>query len=465
MAASPAARRPGGRIDGFDESRPMWRLFLVFLAPLMLSNVLQSISQTLNSIYLGRMIGVLALAAVSAIFPIVFLLISFLIGIASGSTVLIGQAFGAGDEHGVKKVAGTTLGATVALSILIGVAGYAFSPDLLGLLGTPANILHDSDLYARIVFVTAPVLFPYLVYTTFLRGTGDSQTPLYFLLLSTAIGLVATPAFIAGWFGLPHLGVASAAVASFVAQLAAFAALLGYLHRTRHPLRFDLEMLRDMRIDWKIFSTVVRIGIPAGVQMITVSLAEIAVLSFVNRFGSSATAAYGAVNQVASYVQFPALSIGITASIFGAQCIGARREDRLGSVVRAGVGMNYLAGVVIIGLCYTFAWSLLGWFITDAHTLEIAHRLLMITLWGYVVFGNTSVLSGIMRSSGTVFWPTAIGIFTIWGVEVPVAYFFMRRIGLDGVWMGYPISFCIGLLLQYIYYRFVWKHKTHERLI
>jgi len=105
-----ALRRPGVNI--FDASRPMWQLFFVFLIPLMLSNILQSASQTFSSIFLGRMLGVNALAAVSAVFPIIFLLFSFLIGIASGSNVLIGQAYGAGDEHRVKKVAGTVLGAT-----------------------------------------------------------------------------------------------------------------------------------------------------------------------------------------------------------------------------------------------------------------------------------------------------------------------------------------------------------------
>ncbi len=88
----------------------------------------------------------------------------------------------------------------------------------------------------------------------------------------------------------------------------------------------------------------------------------------------------------------------------------------------------------------------------------------MITLWSYAIFGNSAVLSGVMRGSGTVLWPTAIGIFSIWGVEVPAAYLLMHRIGLDGVWLGYPIAYCTGLVLQFCYYEFVWKRKTHERL-
>jgi len=458
-----ALRRPGVNI--FDASRPMWQLFFVFLIPLMLSNILQSASQTFSSIFLGRMLGVNALAAVSAVFPIIFLLFSFLIGIASGSNVLIGQAYGAGDEHRVKKVAGTMLGATFGFGILVAIVGTLVSPSMLALLQTPANILPQADAYAKVVFLISPIIFPYLAYTTFLRGTGDSQTPFYFLIISTLLTLVFTPMFIRGWLGMPQLGVVSAAVAGLLSQGIAFGAMLWWLRRRNHPLKFDAETARDMLVDWKIFKTVVRIGVPTGIQVIMVSLAEIAVISFVNRFGSNATAAYGAVNQVVSYVQFPAISIGITASIFGAQCIGARREDLLGTVVRSAVGLNYLIGGVLIALCYIFARIILGWFIIDPHTLDVAHTLLMITLWSYLLFGNSAVISGVVRGSGDVIIPTLNGIFAIWGIEVPAAYILMHHFGLNGVWMGYPISFVVVVLLQYSYYTFFWKKKTHERLI
>lgn len=432
----------------------------------MLSNILQAASGTVNSIFLGRLLGVHALAAASGIFPVFFLLASFLIGISSGSTVLIGQAYGARDEHKMKAIAGATLGLSFWMGVVVSLVGFFFAHDLLLLLDTPPDILVDSTRYAQLIFAPMPVFFPYLVYTTLLRGTGDSQTPFYFLIVSTLISIVVTPALILGWLGLPHLGVISPAIAFSVANIAAFAAFLAFLRAKHHPLRCDLEMLRDaISIDWKIIATVVRIGIPTGLQLVMVSLAEIAVLSFVNHFGSNATAAYGAVNQVVSYVQFPAMSIGIAASIFGAQCIGAHRQDHLNAVIRSGVGLNYAIGAVLIGVCYLFSWDILGWFITSSATLGIAHGLLMITLWSYLLFGNSAVLSGIMRSSGTVFWPTLIGIGAIWGVEVPSAYLLMQRFGLDGVWMGYPIAFAVGLTLQFAYYELFWKRKTHQRLI
>ncbi len=460
--AQPRAAHRGVNI--FDDTKPMWRIMVVFLIPLILSNVLQSASQTMASIWIGRLISTQALGAISAVFPIIFMLFSFVFGVSSGSSVLIGQAYGAKDFHRVKKVAGTVLGAALYLGIIVAVIGFFGSPAILTWLATPSDILAQSDAYSRVIFLTMPVFFVYFVYVTILRGTGDSTTPFYTLIVSSVLAISITPLFIVGVFGLPKLGVVSAAVSGLIANGAALMWLIYYLKRKNHPLQFDRETLADMRIDWRILGTVLRIGVPTGIQVMMVSLAELAVISFVNHFGSRATAAYGAVNQVVGYVQFPAISIGIAASIFGAQCIGARREDRLNSVVRSAVGLNYIVGGTIIGLCYLCAWFIIGWFITDHETLLIAHQLLMITLWSYLLFGNSAVLSGLMRGSGSVLWPTINGIFAIWAVEVPVAWALMHRIGLDGVWLGYPVSYCVVLALQFSYYTFVWKRKTHERL-
>jgi Na+-driven multidrug efflux pump len=134
-------------------------------------------------------------------------------------------------------------------------------------------------------------------------------------------------------------------------------------------------------------------------------------------------------------------------------------------VVRSGVLLNYVVGGVLIVLCYIFKREIAGWFLTDSGTLEIAVRLLSITLWSYLLFGNSAMLSGIMRASGTVLWPTVIGIFAIWGVEVPVAYVLSHRIGINGIWIGYPAAFTTAVLLQYAYYTLVWKRHRHERLV
>src|ERR1700730_15667774 len=355
----------------------MWQLFTLFLVPFMISNVLQAIAGTLNSIYLGRMLGVKALGAASAFFPILFFLISFFIGLSSGATVLIGQAYGAGDIHKMKKIAGTTLSVALALGLGLMLFGLTSTEWLLRLLGTPSDIAGQSALYARVMFVALPLIFIYFAYVSFLRGLGDTKTPLWALVLSTVIGMLVTPALIRGWFGLPQLGVASAAVATLVSNVAGLIAMLAYLRSIDHPLSVDREAASDLIVLSGLLKPIGRIGVPTGLQMVMISLAEVAVLSFVTRFGSSATAAYGAVNQVVSYVQFPAMSIGITSSIFAAQCIGARRLDRLPRVIHAGIGLNYAVGGALILLVYALAWPILRMFITEPNTLAVAHGLLM----------------------------------------------------------------------------------------
>ncbi len=444
---------------------PLWRTFLLFLIPMMLANVLQALSGTINNVYLGQMLGVGALAAVSAFFPILFLFISFVIGIGSGASVLIGQAFGAQEFGEVKRVAGTTLAVAILFGLLVAGFGGSSTERLLAVVGTPADILPDATHYARIMLIAMPGLFVFLLFTAMMRGVGDTVTPLYALAISTVVGLVVTPILIKGAFGLPALGIASGAYASIISFVVALIWLGWFMRRRRHPLAPDAVLFRALLVDRKILLSVLRIGLPSGVQLILISLSEVVVLSLVNGFGSAATAAYGTVNQVVSYVQFPAISIAITASIFGAQAIGAGRADRLGQITRTGIAMTLIISGTLVLLAYLFSRTIIGFFIVDPEVIELAQRLLHITLWSYIVFGLSAVVAGVMRASGTVLVPTAISILAIIGIEVPVAYALSRHLGIDGVWIAYPVAFTAMLAMQSAYYWFVWRKKPIKRLI
>lgn len=454
-------------IEEGTENKPIWRSMSMFLIPLLLSNVLQSLGQLFGMVVVGRWLGINDLAAISAFFPLFFLLISFVIGIGSGSSILIGQAFGARNEDRLKAIVGTTLTFTFVLGAILAVVGSMFAMDIMRLVGTPENIINMSVHYARILFISMPILFLYFAYTTFMRGTGDSKTPFYFLIVSTGLNMALLPILIFGWLGLPKLGVYGAAYASVISTIVTFIALLVYLRKTKHPLQFDATVRKYLRMDWDLLKLLLRLGIPASINMILVSLSEIAVISFVNRFGSDATAAYGVVNQVASYVQMPAVSLGITVSIFAAQSIGANQFDRLQKVIRAGLVMNYVIGGILISFIYLFSKEILALFLTSQSTIDIAHSLIMITLWSYLIFGHAQIIGATMRASGTVLWPTIFAVISIWGVEVPVAYYlsYHTSLGIKGIWIGYPAAFIVSLLLQYGYYRLSWKKKRITRLI
>ncbi|PHF61507.1 MATE family efflux transporter [Bacillus wiedmannii] len=450
-----------------SESKPIWKSMSMFLVPLLLSNVLQSIGQLFGMVVVGRWLGVNDLAAISAFFPLFFLLVSFVIGIGSGSSILIGQAFGAKNEDRLKAIVGTTLTFTFIIGVVLAIIGSIFAMDIMRLMGTPENIIDISVHYARILFISMPVLFLYFAYTTFMRGTGDSKTPFYFLLVSTALNMILLPILIFGWLGAPKLDVYGAAYASVISTVITFIVMLVYLKKKNHPLQLDSTVRKYLRMDRELLKLLLRLGIPASINMILVSLSEIAVIAFVNRYGSDATAAYGVVNQVASYVQMPAVSLGITVSIFAAQSIGANQFDRLQKVVKAGIIMNYVIGGVLISLIYLFSRDILSLFLTSQTTIEIAHSLVMITLWSYLIFGHAQIISATMRASGTVLWPTVIGVVSIWLVEVPVAYYlsYHTSLGIEGIWIGYPAAFIVSLILQYAYYKLSWQKKRITRLV
>lgn len=432
---------------------------------MMAGNVLQSLFGTINNVYLGQMIGVDALAAVTVFFPIMFAFIAFVMGLSAGASILIGQAFGAGELGKAKAVAGTTLSVALLAAAAIALFGSLLARDLLIALATPPNILDEAASYAQVTMIFMPLTFAVILVTSMMRGVGDTVTPLLALVVYTLIGLITTPVMIAGSFGLPRLGVASAAWASVASSLITLAWLYLHLRARNHVLAFDREFLRAMWPDGQLLRLVLRIGIPTSLSMMVMSVAELVLLGLVNGYGSDATAAYGAVGQVMSYVQFPALSIAISVSIFGAQAIGRGQADRIGAIVGTGLQMNLwlTGGLAVLG--YIFSRTLMGFFITEAAVLDLAQGLLRIALWSTVLFGMATVFSGAMRGSGTVWAPLAISSFAILAVEIPSAIVLSRHIGIEGVWAAYPIAFCSMFLLQMSYYLLVWRKRAVARLV
>ena len=449
------------------QSRPLWQRFALFLVPLMASNILQAMSGTVNSIYIGQLIGVEALAATATFFPILFFLMSFIIGLSAGSTILIGQAWGARNVEKVKQVAGTTLAATLVLGLVVAIIGGIWTEQIMTVLGAPENIRHIAVGYARIILIGMPGFFLFLVVTSVLRGVGDTVTPLFSLILSMIVSMLVTPALILGWFGLPQLGVDSAAWAFIAGFLCVLVFLFVYMRARNMPLAPDGILLGSMlKPDFKLLGLILKLGVPAGLQMVISSIAGIVVVGLVNRFGSDATAAYGALGQVMSYVQFPAMSIGIAASIFAAQAIGAKQLHQLGPITRTALGLNLLITGGLIVLAYLFSQHLVALFITDPEVIETTETLLHVVLWSILCFGWSVVFSGIMRSSGTVYAPMLLSLACILFIELPGAIWLSQTsLGLTGIWVAYAASFTMMLVLQAAWYQFVWKKKQIVALI
>ncbi len=464
-AASVEDRSAAVRLTAAERSNstgeaPLWREMVRFAIPQTASAALQLLSGTITAIYFGQLLGPSALAVASAFFPIFFLLVSFLIGLISGGVVLVARAHGAGDILQVKSAAGTTLSVCALLSVAVAIVGYRISPELLEIMATPQDIMTSAIDYARVTFISLPAVTLVFAYMFLLRGTSDVQTPLLVMVIYIGITLVLTPAMIQGWCGLPQLGVTSAPWASFIACAISLPCLIVYLRVRRHPMAVDREFLRRLRIDSKIAAPFFGIGVPGGIQTAVTSLSEVAMVALINPFGSSATAAYGAVNQVVGYLLVPMQAFGLAATVFAAQAIGAGKPDRLGKVTRIAITLDLAVGISTVIALGVFSRAVLSWFVVDPATLAIAERALLISLWSYVLAGVSEVLAGVMRSTGTVVWPTVIALAGIWLVQLPAADLLSRWVGLEGVWMGYPAGFTAALVVQLAYYGLIWRGRS-----
>ena len=443
----------------------LWKTFLVFLLPLIATNILQNLSGTINTIFVGQMMGVKAIAAVAVFFPILFCLLAFVIGLSSGATVLVGQAWGAHNIEKVRYVVGSTLFMTLTGGSMIALLGVLFAKHILLALGTAPDVMHLSLPFVQWMMAGSPLLFIYIIYTSILRGVGDSTTPLIASGMTILIGVLVTPVLIAGYFGFPKMGIIAPAIATAVGYLAVLVFLAMYLNKKDHPLKPDRHLLSHIRHHPELSRIILRLSIPTGVQMVTTSVAGLVIVGLVNRYGSHATAAYGAVNQVLNYIQFPALSISIAASIFAAQAIGAGKSDLLNKVTRTALGMNIVITGGLVALAYLFSKYLMALFITDPTVVVLGQQLLFIVLWSILFFGASAIFASIMRASGTVTLPMLINIAAILLIEVPCAYLFSRWWGLQGIWYAYALAFVILCIMQGLYYQFVWKKKTVTALI
>lgn len=443
----------------------LWKTFLIFLVPLIATNILQNLSGTINTVFVGQMLGVHAIAAVAVFFPILFCLMAFVIGLSAGATVLVGQAWGAQNTEKVRTVVGSTLFMTLIGGSIIALLGVLFAKPILLALGTDPDVMHLSLPYVQWMLAGSPLLFIYIIYTSILRGVGHSTTPLIASGMTIGTGLIITPILIAGKFGFPQMGIIAPAIATNVGFFIALVFLFIYLNKKDHPLKPDMELLRHVRHQHELSKIILRLGIPTGIQMVTTSVAGLVIVGLVNRHGADATAAYGAVNQVLNYIQFPALSISIAASIFAAQAIGAGKSELLNKVKRTALGMNIIITGALVALGYLFSKYLMALFITDPNVVLLGQELLFIVLWSILFFGASAIFASIMRASGTVTVPMIINIMAILCIEVPCAYLFSEWWGLQGIWYAYALAFVSLCLLQGLYYQFVWKKKAVKALV
>lgn len=456
-----AQQGEAGRVASQDlTSGPIMRTLLIFALPTLGSNILQSLNGSINAIWVGQFLGKTGIAATSNANIIMFMMFALVFGFGMACSIIIGQCMGRRDIDGARRGVGAGMGLFLLLGVLAATLGWLASPHLLRMLGTPPDVYPQALGYLRVMFLGMPANLLALFLTMALRGTGDSLTPMLFMIPGTLLDVGLNPVFILGLGPAPELGIEGSALATMIANWFSFAGVLTYIYARDLPVRLRGREFRYLWPAWAFLKTIVVKGVPMGLQMVVASGSALAMISLVNGQGTTTLAAYGAANQLWTYIQMPALAIGGAVSTMAAQNIGADRWDRVGRIARAGMMTNtVLTGSAVIAVALLDHIMLRLFLSGDDAAIAIGSHINLLASWSYILTGVMLALSAVMRANGATLAPLVIMTVAFIPGRLGLAYLMSPLIGADAIWWSFPLGSGISLVLTAGYYlRGSWRN-------
>jgi putative MATE family efflux protein len=411
-----------------------WRVILAFSVPLLIGNVVQQLYQFVDAVVVGRQLGVNSLAAVGATGSLIFLVIGFAWGLASGFAIPTAQAFGASDARGVRRSVATGTLLTAATSLILTILGPLIAAPFLELLQTPPELMTEATAFTQVTFIGGSTIMFFNYLAAIIRAIGDSTTPLVFLTISCAlnVGLVILMVGPLQW------GVAGAAWATVVAQAVSVLLCLLYVWRR-------VPVLHVHRADWRVsrgdIADHLRLGLPMGFQASIIAIGALIVQVALNTLGSEAVAAYTAASRVDSLASAFLASLGLAASMYAAQNLGARRPDRIRKGTIQAIWMSVIAAVALGIIMITLGAPAVRLFVGDGadRGVELAHLKLNKNGFTYVLLGVLFVLRGVLQGIGRVLVPTVTGLIEL-VMRVVAAVVLGSWLQFEGVAMSNPLA-------------------------
>ncbi|MBY0581614.1 MAG: MATE family efflux transporter [Sphingomonas sp.] len=434
---------------------PIAKTLAVFALPTLASNILQSLNGSINAIWVGRFLGEDALAATSNANNIMFLTFAAVFGFGMAATILVGQSFGRRDIDGARRAFGSAVGLIFWSSIVVATLGWIWAPQILTLLATPGAAFGLALTYLRIIFLSLPFSMLTVLVTMGMRGTGDAMTPLIFGGVASLLDVVLNPLLILGFGPVPAMGIAGSATATLIANLLAGGGLVGYIYAKDLTLRLRGPELHYLFPSRALVWAIVTKGLPIGAQMIVIAVAGLTMYGLVNREGVDTSAAFGVTLQLWAYVQMPAMAIGAAVSAMAAQNIGAGKWDRVDAITRAGIGFGLtITGSMVLALLFSDRTVMALFLGSGSPALPIARHIQLIGTWGFIFFGVTMVLFGVVRANGAVMGPLAILFLAMFPARLGFATAMRPILGVDALWWSFPAGSLASVILASLFYRY-----------
>ena len=432
---------------------------IILSVPIIFVSILQSAYQLIDTFWVGRL-GTDAIAAVSISFPIIFLIVSLGGGLSVSGTILVAQYKGKKDKKAVDHIAGQTLLMVFIVSVILSVFGYFLSPFLVSLMGVESNVFSNAVSYMRISFIGMIFMFTYMVFQSLMRGVGDVKTPMYIVFGTVILNLILDPLFIFGYWFIPALGVAGAAVATIGTQ--GISAVIGVilLLRGKHQIHLRLNNLKpDIPLIKKMF----RLGAPASIEQSTRSLGMIIMTFLVASFGTLTLAAYGIGGRILSFIILPALGLSMATSTLVGQNIGAGKIKRAEKIAKLSSLTSFIILTLVGILFFFFAEQISAIFIPgELETIQATALFIKIMALTFGFIGVQMSLNGAFRGSGNTIIPLVLSIIALWILRFPLAYILSKHTSLAelGIWIAFPVANVIAAIITIIWFaKGTWKQK------
>ncbi len=435
------------------------KLILLFSIPLLIGNIFQQFYSMVDTIIVGRFVGVDALAAVGSTGSMVFLVNGFATGLTSGFAVLVSQKFGAKDEKGLRKSVSSAVTLTVISVVIVTLISLICGKPLLKLMNTPDNIMADAYTYIKIIYGGLVTTVAYNLIASILRALGDSKTPLYFLIISSVLNVILDLVFIINF----KMGVAGAAYATIISQGVSAILCLIYTYKKFTILRLKKE---DFKVKKRYYYKHLKIGIPMALQFSITAIGIMTVQGALNVFGSTVIASYTAASKALQLVMQPAITFGVTMATYCGQNLGAREYGRIKDGVKActkiSIITSIVAGAVLIFLGKYFVMM----FITnpDAEILKYAQQVLDISAIFFIPLGLIFIYRNALQGIGDSFIPMMAGAYELIARAI-VAFTLPRYLEFWGISLADPVAwFAAAIPLGITYFKRIKSLLKHGQI-
>lgn len=436
----------------------IWKKIIAFAIPLFLGNLFQQFYNTADSLIVGNFLGSSALAAVSSSGNLIFLMVGFFNGLAVGAGVVVARYFGAKKFDIVQRAIHTIVTLGFFCGIALTVAGVVAAPQILVLMGTPAEVLPNSVTYFRIYFCGSLAFVMYNFLVGILQAVGDSRHPLMYLIFSSITNIVLDLIFVAVF----HFGVGAAALATIISQF--LSALLCFLHLLKGPKEYRIY-LSKLRIDPLMLRQIISNGLPAGLQNSIISLANVVVQSNINKFGQMAVAGCGSYSKIEGFAFLPITCFALALTTFISQNLGAKEYKRAKKGAVFGVVCSVVTAELVGVVIYTFAPYFIAAFNSTPEVLSYGVAQAHTASLFYFLLSFSHCMAGILRGAGKSTVPMFV-MLVCWCIirvsYISIAVHFIPDIRV--VFWAYPLTWCLSSIVFLLYFlRSDWIHGLEKQ--